>query len=76
MSDWALLWYSRNKLDGVQKHILRDRHCRPVIFKKRWEARDYANREYGYIKTRKDLREEPHGWRMPIPVKIKIEVIK
>ena len=47
-----------------------DEHCRPIVFQCRSEARAFALKKYGYIKTRKDLRAEPHCWRMPVPVKL------
>ena len=43
-------------------------------FKTRSEARKYADKHYGYIKDRKDLREYPHFWRIPKPMKALITV--
>lgn len=40
------------------------------FFKTHRECKDYIDEEYGYIKFRKDLREYPHGWRMPIPRRV------
>lgn len=67
---WGLLWNSYNQADGFSQYLLYD-NCRPLFFDTREEARHYARLKYGYIKERKDLRDEPHGWRMPIPVKIR-----
>jgi len=66
---WGGQWYSRNRLDGVTRHLLYD-NCLPVLFRTRRECREYIEREYGYIKDRKDLRGEPHGWRLPKAVKV------
>lgn len=66
---WGLEWFSETKLDGTTHHLIFE-NCRPVFFDSRHEARKYANEKYGYIKSRKDLRVEPHGWRMPKPVRI------
>lgn len=70
---WGCLWRSENKLDGRTEHLIYDGMCLPVLFRKRREAREYIKQKYGYIRTREDLREEPHGWMMPIVVKVKIE---
>jgi hypothetical protein len=29
---------------------------------------------YGFIADRADLRAEPHGWRMPLPIKLIVAV--
>ena len=70
---WSLLWYSNNKLDGVRTHIIYE-GCLPVLFRTRAKARAYAIKHYGYIRERKDLRSEPHGWRMPRTVKVRVVV--
>lgn len=66
---WGLEWFSKNKLDGVTRHLIFD-DCKPAFFGSRAEARVFMNLRYGYIKSRKDLRREPHGWRLPRPVRI------
>ncbi len=66
---WGLLWHSKDRLDGVREHLIYE-NCVPMIFQRRSEARAYATQRYGYIKTRKDLRSEPCGWRLPIPVHV------
>ena len=71
---WALKWRSKNKLDGITEHIIFDK-CQLKFFSTRKDARDFANERYGYIKTRKDLREEPFGWRVPRAVKVRITLI-
>jgi len=72
---WGALWNQKNKLDGVTKHLI-FRNCLPVLFVTRREAREWIDKEYGDIRTRRDLREEPHGWRMPKPVRVKIARLK
>lgn len=72
---WGLMWNQKNKLEGRTNFIIRDKNCLPRLFRSRKEARDFANEEFEYIKTRKDLRSEPHGWRMPRPVKVKISIL-
>ena len=68
---WALEWRSVNALDGETRHLIfRDRL--PALFITRDDARRFAVQEYGYIKSRPDLRCEPHGWRMPRPVRVVI----
>lgn len=74
---WAPEWYSLNRLDGETRRILlfqgRDR---PLLFCTRNECREYIAREWGYIAKRPDLRGEPHGWRVPRPIRIRVTVEK
>ena len=68
---WAARWHSKNNLDGETRHIMYERGL-PIVFGTRQEARDWIRERYGYIRHRKDLRREPHGWRLPSPVRIKV----
>lgn len=70
---WALIAGYKNKLDGTINCFICE-YCQPKLFSTRKDAREYANRKYGFIKTRKDLREEPHGWRFSRVVKVRIEI--
>jgi hypothetical protein len=45
-----------------------------VLFRTRQKAREYINEKYGYIRTRPDLRVEPHGWRIPTAIKVDVVV--
>ena len=73
MTLWALEWNSRSVLDGEghRTHFIHE-NLFPKLFKTRHEARAWANEEYGYIKTRPDLRAQPHAWRIPRPVRVKL----
>lgn len=87
---WGILWRSKNKLDGERRDLIGevvaphgDGHpivkpagnAQPVLtFKTRTAAAAFIADRYGYIAKRKDLREEPHGWRMPVPVRVRITV--
>lgn len=66
---WAAKWRSENKLDGKQEHFI---GTPTRLFRTRQKARDFIQEFFGYIKTRPDLQEEPHGWKMPIPVKVQV----
>ncbi len=68
---WGALWKEKKKKEGAREFLLR-RNRVPVLFKTRHEARCWIETNYGYIKTRKDLRAEPHGWRLPVPVKVSV----
>jgi len=68
---WGALWRSENNLDGIRKHLCSENGM-PALFITRRQCRDWIKLKYGYIKERDDLREEPHGWRMPLPVKVTI----
>ena len=71
---WALQWRSRNRLDGETRFLLTDWRVSTVVklFETRAQARAFAQVHYGYIKRSPDLRREPHGWRMPVAVKVKV----
>ncbi len=43
-----------------------------MLFRTRAECRAWIDEHYGYIRTRADLRAEPHGWRMPRAVKVRV----
>lgn len=47
-----------------------------MLFRTRTEARAYIRTKYGYLRERKDLQREPHGWMMPVPVKLEIRVLE
>lgn len=68
---WGLRWEQTNRLDGHRQWIMWE-NCLPLVFQTRKEARAWADKNYGYIKTRKDLRIEPHGWRFPRAVRIEV----
>ena len=68
---WAAQWYSKNHLDGERRHILY-RDCLPALFRTRRECRAFIKDRYGYIKEREDLRRQPHGWRLPRAIKVKV----
>jgi len=70
-SRWGVLWRSENKLDGRREHLMGRGGALP-LFKTREEARTHIKQNYLYIKNRPDLRREPHGWKMPIPVRVTI----
>ena len=84
---WALKWRSTNQLDGERENLIGAAYEKAVygtpacldgyaigVFKTRQAARDHAKRTYGYIAGRPDLRAEPHGWRMPQVVKVRVTV--
>ena len=72
---WGIEWHSVNRLDGEERYVLWDQG-KPLFFDTRAEARRYTAETYGYIKRRRDLQEEPHGWRMPQIVRVLISVEK
>ena len=65
---WGALWRS-NDSEGVHRHLLTEA-CIPKLFLTRRETREWIKEHYGYIANRPDLRRQPHGWRMPIPVRV------
>ena len=70
---WGILWQSESKLDGKVEHVMwRDGH--PLLFKSRHAARAYIRGNWGYIARRPDLRAEPHGWKVPKPVRVRVDL--
>lgn len=69
---WALQFRARNVFGSYEYLIPSDR--RPKLFLTRSDARAYRDEHYGYIRQRPDLRKEPHGWFLPRPVKVKVEL--
>jgi hypothetical protein len=73
MTIWAAKWYSKSKLSGESIHLIYDTSTGvPALFRTRQQCRDFIRANYEYIKRDKSLREEPHGWRMPKPVKVEV----
>lgn len=70
---WGALWRSDNKMDGYREWLLNGPNCLPVMFRTRREARAYIDETLGYIRERPDLRAQPHGWKIPIPVRVKVD---
>ena len=77
---WAILWRSQNKRDGYTERFVWDwkdpLRTTPILFRTRREARAMIRERYGYIKSRPDLRAEPHGWKIPRPIKVVVEIKK
>lgn len=84
---WAAKWKSVNKLDGKTEHLcsispatdlamiqMGFSPIRIALFRTRNECRRWIDQEYGYIRTRADLQAEPHGWRVPTPVRVTVTV--
>ena len=71
LSYWGVQWYSKNRLDGETRHFMWD-GGHPALFRTRQSARSYIARRYGYIRYRSDLRQEPHGWRVPKAVRVEV----
>jgi hypothetical protein len=72
---WAVKWVSDNSLDGKSEHFCLYKNCELIgIFRTRKEACKFRDDEYGYIRHRKDLRSEPHGWRVPKIVRVIVTI--
>jgi hypothetical protein len=68
---WAAKWSTTNELDGHREYIYIGAGT-PKIFRTRQECRDFIEYEWGYIRNRPDLKREPHCWRVPKAVKVKV----
>lgn len=70
---WAVQFRSSNKLDGPRDNLM-SVGCLPALYLTRQEARAAAEKQYGYIRQRPDLRAEPHGWMLARAVKVRVTV--
>lgn len=68
---WAILWRANSKLDGHQEYFMWNLEC-PYLFMTRREARKWIEDNYAYIRTRRDLKAEPHGWKMPKAMQVNV----
>ncbi len=75
VSAWAIAHVSNNLTDGYRRWLegVADHPSQTQLFKTRAEARAFIQK-YAYIRKRPDLRKQPHGWRMPQPVKVTVTV--
>jgi hypothetical protein len=71
---WAVLHRSSCRLDGLRTWFEGMIPGEARLFKTRELARKYIKDTHGYIAHRPDLRGKPHGWRMPIAVRVEIIV--
>ena len=83
---WAIKWREKSALDGERETLLgRYFPGLPLVpdhvagqtvmlFKTRALARVHIRKHYAYIRQRSDLRQEPHGWKMPVAVRVSVEV--
>jgi len=87
---WAILWRSESRLDGARENLIgtrllgtvaQDGDYRPagaeqttMTFRTKREASAFIKAQFGYLSKRPDLRAEPHGWKMPMPVRVRITV--
>ena len=71
---WAILERSDNRLDGKREWLVGDGSGLPRMFLSRSACRAYIQNYFSYIRTRPDLRAEPHGWKMPQAVKVLVSV--
>lgn len=84
---WAVKWREESSLDGKREYLMGrfygvDAPKAPcclagyttMVFSTRDEARTFIKDVYGYLKDRPDLKAEPFGWKIPMPVKVTVKV--
>jgi hypothetical protein len=71
---WAVKWRQKGGIDGDRSYLMGSFNIGAMLFQTRSEARQYIKENWSYIRDRKDLRTYPHGWRMPVPVKVSIDI--
>ena len=70
---WGVMWRS-DSLFGRSRHLMYENRI-AVMFVTRREAREWIKKNYGYISSSPDLQIEPHGWKMPVPVKVRVVLV-
>lgn len=74
---WAILWRQTDlNLRGADSYLIgdADQFGKTRLFKTKKEAQENIKANFGYIAKRKDLRQRPHGWRMPVPIKVAVAI--
>ena len=72
---WAIQKRSQCRLDGYREFLDHEPiRGLPIVFRTRSQAREYLEERYASWRNRPDLKREPHGWKMPRVVKVKITV--
>jgi hypothetical protein len=69
---WAVQWRAQSRLDGKRERFFVWNGTLPHLFMTRRACRDFIKAQWGYIAEREDLRREPHGWKMPRPVRVRV----
>ena len=70
---WGVMWRS-DSLSGRSRHLMYEKRI-AVMFVTRREAREWIKKNYGYISESKVLKRVPHGWKMPVPVKVRVVLV-
>lgn len=76
---WSIKWKSRNRLDGEREFLClfdKPQVSGLLLFRTCQEARAWRDERYGYIRQRDDLRAEPHGWRLPSVVRVRVIIVE
>ena len=71
---WAVKWRSECLLDGKTEYLLGAKSIPPMLYKTRTDARAFIKERYAYLRKRPDLQREPHGWKMPVAVKVAVRI--
>jgi len=69
---WGVLWRVNTKASGKILSIMYAETGTPVLFRTKRLAKEWIRQNHASVAQRKDLRAEPYGWRMPIPVRVNI----
>lgn len=71
---WGIIRITKGGIDGDTERLMYSNYRDGwLIFRTKRECKEYIDEHWSYMKTRRDLRVYPHGWRLPKPVKIEIK---
>ena len=80
---WAILWRNHAQTDGspvfMGRHFSGASKCPDYLsgyaklaFGTRAQARAFIAEKFSYIRSRPDIQRPPHGWKMPVAVKVNV----
>ena len=77
MRRWAIEWRCADPEGST--HFMTTAGIEPgdpryVLFVTRHEARNWIKKHFSYIRHRKDLYHAPLYWRMPLPVRVSVNL--
>jgi hypothetical protein len=82
---WAILWRNKAQADKIPvfvgRHFFGALECPEYLagyaqlaFGTRAQARAFIAEKFSYIRSRPDLQRLPHGWKMPVAVKVNVSL--
>ena len=72
---WAIVWHQKGSPSRCPRHFMGEAgRGMALLFRTRAQARAYRDKEWGYFRTRTDLRGAPFHWRLPRVIKVDVTI--